>query len=75
MIAATAPTNGLPLYTSNDLREVAGAAGLKRGGAAAILAEVGPVVMSWTEIAHEVGVDEQLAGQSARPHRLTLATR
>jgi serine/threonine-protein kinase HipA len=61
-------------FTVADLRDVAGLAGLKRGRAEAILAEVAAVVTSWTELADEVGVDEQMAEQIARSHRLTLPT-
>jgi serine/threonine-protein kinase HipA len=62
-------------FTVADLREVAGVAGLKRGRAEAILAEVDEIVTGWQEIADEVGVDAQMAEQIARSHRLTLATR
>ncbi len=62
-------------FTVADLRAVAAVAGLKRGRAEAILAEVGAVVAGWTVIADEVGVDEQMAEQIARSHRLTLAAR
>jgi serine/threonine-protein kinase HipA len=58
-----------------DLRAVSAVAGLKRGRAEAILAEVAAVVAGWREIAGEVGVDEQMAEQIARSHRLTLAAR
>ena len=61
-------------FTVADLREVAGVAGLKRGRAEAILAEVGCVVASWAEIADEVGVDEQMAEQITCSHRLKLPT-
>lgn len=60
-------------FTVADLRAVAAVAGLKRGRAAAILAEVNAVVAGWREIAEEVGVDEQMAEQIARSHRLGLA--
>jgi serine/threonine-protein kinase HipA len=59
-------------FTVADLRAVAAVAGLKRGRAAAILAEVAAVVAGWREIAAEVGVDEQMAEQIADSHRLTL---
>jgi serine/threonine-protein kinase HipA len=61
-------------FTVADLREVAAVAGLKRGRAETILAEVGAVVAGWTGIAGEVGVDEQMTEQIARSHRLTLPT-
>lgn len=61
-------------FTVADLRGVAGVAGLKRGRAEAILVEVAAVVAGWTKIADEVGVDEQMAEQIARSHRLTLPT-
>jgi hypothetical protein len=37
-------------------------------------AEIGDVVAGWREVAGEVGVDEQMAEQIARSHRLTLPT-
>jgi serine/threonine-protein kinase HipA len=55
-----------------DLRAVAAVAGLKRGRAEAILAEVSEIVAGWREVAEEVGVDEQMAEQIARSHRLVL---
>jgi serine/threonine-protein kinase HipA len=61
-------------FTIADLRAVAGVAGLKRGRAEAILAEVVDVVAGWTEVADGVRVDEQMAQQIARSHRLTLPT-
>lgn len=59
-------------FTVTDLREVARLAGLKRGRAEAILAEVSEVVGGWRAIAEEAGVDEQLAERIARTHRLAL---
>jgi serine/threonine-protein kinase HipA len=59
-------------FSIGDLREVARVAGLKRGRAEAILAEVSTVVGGWRAIADEVGVDEQLTEQIARSHRLAL---
>lgn len=61
-------------FTVADLRNVAVVAGLTRGRAPAILAEVAAVVAGWTAIADDVGVDEQMAEQIARSHRLTLPT-
>jgi serine/threonine-protein kinase HipA len=55
-----------------DLRAVARLAGLKRGRAEAILAEVSDVVAGWRAIAEEVGVEEHMAEQIARSHRLKL---
>lgn len=55
-----------------DLREVARVAGLKRGRAERILAEVSEAVGRWREIAAEVGVDERMADEIARSHRLAL---
>jgi serine/threonine-protein kinase HipA len=60
-------------FTVADIRAVARVAGLKRGRAETILAEVSDVVAGWREIAAEVGVDEQMAEQIARSHRVTLA--
>lgn len=59
-------------FTVADLRAVARVAGLKRGRAEAILAEVSEVVGGWREIAADVGVDEALAERIARTHRVAL---
>jgi serine/threonine-protein kinase HipA len=59
-------------FSVADLRAVAGVAGLKRGRAEAILAEVSEIVAGWREVAAEVGVDERMAEQIASSHRLTL---
>jgi serine/threonine-protein kinase HipA len=59
-------------FSIADLREAGRVAGLKRGRAEAILAEVGAVVEGWPAIAGEVGVDEQMAEQIARSHELKL---
>ena len=62
-------------FTVADLRAVAAVAGLKRGRAEAILAEVSDVVAGWRGVAEEVGVDEPMVEQIARSHRLTLPAR
>jgi serine/threonine-protein kinase HipA len=59
-------------FTVADLRVVGAVGGLKRGRAEAILAEVVEIVAGWGEIAGEVGVDERMAEQIARSHRLEL---
>jgi serine/threonine-protein kinase HipA len=59
-------------FSIADLRAVAAVAGLPRGRAEAILAEVGDVVAGWRGVAEEVGIDEPLAEQIARSHHLTL---
>jgi len=59
-------------FSVADLRAVAQVAGLKRGRAEAILAEVSDVVADWGGLAREVGVDEHMAEQIARSHRLAL---
>lgn len=59
-------------FSVQDLRTVARLAGLKRGRAETILAEVVDAVTGWRAIADEVGVDEQMAEQIARSHRLSL---
>jgi serine/threonine-protein kinase HipA len=59
-------------FTVADLRNVATVAGLKRGSAEAILAQVTAVVAGWTRVADEVGVDERMAEQIAASHRLNL---
>jgi len=55
-----------------DLRAVADVAGLPRGRAERILADVSEVVARWPEVAAEVGVDERLAERIAGSHRLVL---
>ena len=59
-------------FTVADLRAVATVAGLKRGRADAILADVVAVVARWSDVAEEVGVGERMAEQIARSHRLEL---
>lgn len=60
-------------FTVADLRDVADVAGLTRGRAEAILAEVATVVSGWRELADEVGVDDKMAEQIAHSHRLKLS--
>jgi serine/threonine-protein kinase HipA len=57
-------------FTVADLRDVAAVAGLRRGRAEVILAEVAAVVSGWREVADEVGVDDQMADQIGHSHRL-----
>lgn len=59
-------------FSVANLRAVAAVAGLKRGSAERILAEVSDAVAGWPQVADEVGVDEQMAEQIARSHRLQL---
>jgi serine/threonine-protein kinase HipA len=59
-------------FTLADLRAVAAVAGLPRGRAERILGEVSEVVAGWPGLAAEVGVDEELAEQIARTHRVGL---
>jgi serine/threonine-protein kinase HipA len=59
-------------FSVADLRAVAGVAGLKRGRAEALLAEVTDVVAGWPQVAEEVGVDEHAVERIASSHRLTL---
>ena len=61
-------------FTVADLRAVADVAGLTRGRAEAILAEVSRRRRGLAGVAEDVGVDEQMAEQIARSHRLTLPT-
>jgi serine/threonine-protein kinase HipA len=58
--------------TVADLRAVARIAGLPRGRADAILAEVTGAVSHWQAIAAETKIDERIAEQIARSHRLIL---
>jgi serine/threonine-protein kinase HipA len=60
-------------FTVADLRAVATVAGLTRGRAEAILADVVAVVARWSDVAQEVGVAELMAEQIARSHRLRLS--
>jgi serine/threonine-protein kinase HipA len=59
-------------FTVADLKAVARVAGLKRGRAEAILAEVCDAVGGWSEIAARVGIEGQMAEQIAGSHRLKL---
>ena len=59
-------------FTVADLREVGTHAGLKRGRAVRILAEVADVVAEWPRIADEVGVDPAMRDRISRAHRLAL---
>jgi len=58
--------------TVADLRAVARVAGLKRGRAETILAEVVEAVGRWPAIARETNIDEAMTEQIARSHRLSL---
>jgi serine/threonine-protein kinase HipA len=60
-------------FSVADLRAVAEIAGLPRGRAETILAEITEVVSGWQAVAEEVGVDERLAERIASSHRLKLA--
>jgi serine/threonine-protein kinase HipA len=59
-------------FTVEDLRAVERLAGLKRGRADSILAEVVDAVREWPQIAAQEGVGEQITEQIARAHRLDL---
>ena len=59
-------------FSVDDLQAVARVAGLKRGRAEAVLAEVVEAVTGWLAFAEAAGVDEEMAEQIARSHRLTL---
>ncbi|MDE3069501.1 MAG: type II toxin-antitoxin system HipA family toxin, partial [Acidobacteriota bacterium] len=59
--------------TVADLRAVAEVAGLPRGRAERVLADIVDVVSGWPALADESGVDEQLAERIAGAHRLALA--
>ena len=59
-------------FTVADVRAAARVAGLKRGRAEAVLAEVGDAVQGWRAIAAEVGIAEEMAEAIARSHRLAL---
>jgi serine/threonine-protein kinase HipA len=59
-------------FSLADLRACGAVAGLPRGRAERIVAQVGEVVAGWPQVAAEVGVEERLAEQIARTHRLRL---
>ncbi len=59
-------------FTVSDLRAVARVAGLVRGRADAILADVVAAVSRWQEFASGVGVREDAAARIAATHRLAL---
>ncbi len=59
-------------FSVADLRAVAAVAGLRRGRAEAILAEVSDVVAGWPQVAAEVGVAERTAERIGQSHRLKL---
>ena len=60
-------------FTSEDFRDCAKGALMKRGRAEAILAEVGAAVERWPEFAEQAGVAELWRGQIQRSFRLGLA--
>src|ERR1700677_3676526 len=62
-------------FSVADLRAVARVAGLRRGRAESIFAEVVEVVAGWLALAADVGVEEPTAEQIARSHRLALPAR
>ncbi|MHB8491408.1 MAG: type II toxin-antitoxin system HipA family toxin [Solirubrobacteraceae bacterium] len=59
-------------FTVADLRAVADLAGLPRGRAESILAEITDVVAEWPRMAEDVGIDDQLAELIVGSHRLAL---
>jgi serine/threonine-protein kinase HipA len=59
-------------FSVEDLRAVAALAGLTRGRAERILAEVTSVVAGWRRVAEQVGVEEGMAERIADTHRLAL---
>jgi serine/threonine-protein kinase HipA len=59
-------------FTVADLVAAAELAGLPRGRAQRILADVSEIVAGWPAIADEVGVEEGMAERIARSHRLRL---
>ncbi len=59
-------------FTVADLAAAAEVAGLPRGRAQRIFAEVGEVVAGWPAVAEEVGVAEAMAERIASSHRLSL---
>jgi serine/threonine-protein kinase HipA len=58
-----------------DLRAVADVAGLPRGRADSILAEVTEIVAGWPATAADAGVDRTMSERIARSHRLELPRR
>lgn len=62
-------------FTLGDVREVADAAGMKRGRAEAIVGEVRDAVGRWAEFAAGAAVHEATAERIAAAHRLDLPSR
>ncbi|HUA12221.1 MAG TPA: type II toxin-antitoxin system HipA family toxin [Solirubrobacteraceae bacterium] len=59
-------------FTLADLAAVERAGSLKRGAAKATFAAVSEVVARWREFADAAGVDEEMAAEVGREHRLAL---
>ncbi len=59
-------------FDIGDLREVARVGGLKQRRTEAILAQVVEAVAGWSEIAQDVGLDEQTVARIDSSHRLKL---
>jgi hypothetical protein len=55
-----------------DLREVGVVAGMKRGRAEMILAEVREAIARWRELAEQAGVDDDTAARMGTAHRVNL---
>jgi len=60
-------------FSVSDLRATAKLAGLTRGRAERVLAEVTDAVAEWPRVAAEVGVERRIAERIAGTHRLALA--
>jgi serine/threonine-protein kinase HipA len=59
-------------FSVADLVAAGRVAGLPRGRAQSILAEVGEIVAGWPALAAEVGVEQGMAEQIGNSHRLRL---
>lgn len=62
-------------FTIADLRAVAAVAGLPRGRAERVFADVADAVATWAAVAESVGVEERMIEQIAASHRLVLPQR
>jgi serine/threonine-protein kinase HipA len=59
-------------FSLADLRAVAAVAGLPRGRAESIYAEISEVLTGWPALAEDLGIEEQTIEQIGRSHRLKL---
>jgi hypothetical protein len=75
LLADSLPDRYGQALTVEDFRRAGEAAGLKRGQAERILAEVTEAVRAWPELASDAGIDETRIAQIERAQRLKLLRR